>query len=120
MKKNNKHARGKYIRSRGNGYERQLAKEFRDMGWTECVTSRSESRSTDSKKVDLCFTEPFNIQAKCIDTYKNPLAVLKEMPDNNTLYNIVLTKVMNDDEYAFMKKDAFYELITMLKKEKII
>lgn len=39
-------------RARGNNYERQIAKELRELGFN-VVTSRSESKRVDNNKVDL-------------------------------------------------------------------
>jgi hypothetical protein len=38
---------------RGSDYERQIAKELRELGYTEVVTSRSESKAMDDAKIDL-------------------------------------------------------------------
>lgn len=54
-------------RDKGNGYERQIAQELRDLGLTDCVTSRYASKETDDNKIDLVFQNkscPLNIQIK--------------------------------------------------------
>lgn len=114
-----KKGKGKSIRQRGNGYERIIAQEFRLMGWTDCVTSRAESRNNDAKKIDLMFTNPFNIQTKCKNDYGNPLPVLLEMPKDSN-YNVIINKVVHKGEFITMSKKDFYELINMLKTNKII
>lgn len=106
--------KGKQIRSRGNQYERRLAAEFRQLGWTECLTSRYASRLHDDCKVDLVNTKPFNVQAKCTNAYGNPLPVLKEMPHDKN-YNVVFSKIVNKGEFITMSKRDFYEIISMLK-----
>jgi len=110
---------GASIRKRGNNYEVQIAQQFRDMGWAGCVTSRAESRNTDAKKIDLCYSDPINVQCKCKNNYGNPLPVLEEMPKDNN-YNIVITKVVNKGEFVSIAKDDFFALIKMLKLEGII
>lgn len=40
-------------RRRGNTYETKIAKELRELGYDQVVTSRSESKSMDDKKIDL-------------------------------------------------------------------
>lgn len=110
---------GAGVRNRGNSYERQLAQEFRESGWTNCVTARAESRNADSKKIDLMNTNPFNIQAKCKNNFGSPLNILQEMPTDSN-YNIVIQKVVSKGEYVTMAKLDFYEIIKMLKKENII
>jgi len=107
------------VRNRGNNYERQLAQQFRELGWADCVTARNESRTTDSKKVDLCNTTPLNVQAKCKNNFSSPVKILAEMPQDAN-YNLVFTKVVSKGEYVTMAKADFYEIIKMLKKENII
>ena len=47
----------RYSKTKGSSYERQIAKELRDLGYSGVVTARSESKSTDDKKIDLIDTE---------------------------------------------------------------
>lgn len=57
-----------YSRTKGHSYETKIARELRELGYTGIVTSRSESKSTDDKKVDLIDTEdrfPYYVQLKC-------------------------------------------------------
>lgn len=44
---------GAYNKRRGNSYETKIAKELRDLGFKDVVTSRSESKKMDNNKVDL-------------------------------------------------------------------
>jgi hypothetical protein len=114
-----KKGKGKQIRQRGNSYERDIAQEFRELGWKDCVTSRAESRNQDAKKIDLVFTNPFSVQIKCKNNYGNPLPVLAEMPKDSN-YNIVINKIVHKGEFVTMSKKDFYEIISMLKSNKII
>lgn len=59
-------------RNRGHNYERKIVKFYRDLGFEDVVTTRSESRRMDDKKVDI-FTPhhssaktplPFYVQCK--------------------------------------------------------
>lgn len=73
----------KNSRQRGNNYERQIAKELREIGYTGVVTSRSESKALDNMKVDLTDTTgllPCNIQLK--KTIKTPdyFAIKEDAP----------------------------------------
>lgn len=43
---------GAYNKQRGNRAELKIIKELNDLGF-QCVSSRSESRSTDDNKVDI-------------------------------------------------------------------
>lgn len=74
---------GAYCRNKGHRYETKIAQELRDLGFTEVVTSRSESKSMDDKKVDLVDRSgrlPCYIQLK--NTVNTPQyhAIKKECP----------------------------------------
>jgi len=67
QKKIQKKRSSKYSKTKGSRYEQQIAKELRDLGFTGCVTARSESKSTDDNKIDIVDKDgklPFNIQLK--------------------------------------------------------
>lgn len=58
-------------RNAGHTYERDCAKELREIGFPYVVTSRSESKSRDDQKIDLMNKDegtngrlPYNIQCK--------------------------------------------------------
>lgn len=56
-----------YSKNKGSAYERQIAKELRDIGFTGVVTARSESKSKDDDKIDLIDKDsklPVEIQLK--------------------------------------------------------
>lgn len=114
-----KKGQGAQIRKRGNNYEVELAKEFRELGFLDTCTSRYESKRRDDAKVDLCFTEPFNVQAKCRNNYGNPLPTLSEMPSDDNI-NVIISKVVNRGEFVTMNKKDFYVFVAMLKNNSLI
>ena len=70
-------------RARGNAYEVQIAKELRDLGFTGVVTSRSESKSMDDRKVDLVDVENklfFNPQLKATINTPDYFGILNSCP----------------------------------------
>lgn len=74
---------GTYCRNKGHRYETKIAQELRNLGFTDVVTSRSESKSMDDKKVDLVDRSgklPCYIQLK--NTVNTPQyhAIKKECP----------------------------------------
>ena len=112
MKKNNS-------RAVGNAYERQIRKEFIELSWDKCVTSRYGSKQTDDLLVDLLHTEPFNVQIKRWKSAPSYQDVLKAMPEDSN-YNVIIHKRPNRGEVVVMDKESFYDLIRMLKREKIL
>ena len=106
-------------RAVGNAYERQIRLEFIELGYTDCQTSRYASKMKDDMLVDLVGTPPFNVQIKRWSHAPAYQEVLKAMPKDNS-YNIIIHKKPNKGEVVVMEKETFYELIKMLKNEKII
>lgn len=65
---------------RGSDYERQIAKELRELGYSGVVTSRSESKKMDDMKIDLLDTKnilPCHIQTKRTIKYPNYIEISK-------------------------------------------
>ena len=59
-------SQGAKNRNKGHNAERYYASLFRGLSqaFEKCKTSRAASRLHDDSGIDLCFTEPFNIQIK--------------------------------------------------------
>tara|TARA_R110002020_G_scaffold369054_5_gene580829 strand:- start:4074 stop:4475 length:402 start_codon:yes stop_codon:yes gene_type:complete len=57
---------GKTNRTKGHNAEREYASKFRELApvFGKCKTARAASRLHDDCGIDLCFTNPFNIQIK--------------------------------------------------------
>lgn len=70
---------GARARQKGHEAERLYAKEFRNLGYKHCKTSREGSRLLDSAGIDLIFI-PFNVQIKAgKQRGLNPINELKLM-----------------------------------------
>ena len=108
-------------RQRGHDYERKIAKELRELGFTGICTSRSESKSMDDKKIDLIDTEdklPCYIQLKA--TMKTPdyFSISKACPLKNKPFIVIWSKIKSTEstfrsegEIVMIPKEFFYELI---------
>ena len=109
-------------RDKGNDYERQVAKELRELGFPGVVTSRSESKSTDDDKVDLIDKEgklPVNIQlkkTKNTPAYFDIRAQSSVDPETFVLFwNKQEKKKINfcsAGELVMMDKSLFYKMLT--------
>lgn len=98
-------------KSKGNRYELQICNELKDLGFKDCVTSRSESRNRDNQKVDLCNTGFLNVQCKFYDSNQpNFRKVLGEMPEEDNT-NVVFHKTRYKKDIVVMYKEDFYKLI---------
>ena len=98
-------------RDKGHAYERKLAKEFRKLGYAECRTSREVSKIRDNMGVDLCGLPDFNVQAKAVEKLGSVHEILKSMPKEEGVTNVVFHKRNRKGEVVSIKKEDFYKLI---------
>tara|TARA_R100000773_G_scaffold44079_2_gene43984 strand:+ start:361 stop:708 length:348 start_codon:yes stop_codon:yes gene_type:complete len=111
---------GMRSRRKGHDFERQIRKEYKDLGWNKCETSRYASRLIDDRKIDLVNTKPFAIQ--CKSTINNPSyhKIFKEMQADIDDYKLIYHKKKNKGEYVIIEKNDFHELLEMLIHHNII
>lgn len=106
-------------RAKGNSYELQIRDFFRELGWEKVVSSRAESKSKDDQGVDLCFTDPFNIQCKAVEKLGSLHDVLARMPAGPN-YNIVFHKRNRKGTIVAMTVEDFKEILSILIHNQII
>jgi len=112
---------------RGSDYERQIAKELREIGFEGVVTSRSESKTIDDMKVDLIDKEnklPFYAQIKRCIKYPNYIEIRKACPLTDKefvlFWNVQKTTeatFRSEGEIVILDKKFFYKLIKNYKNE---
>ena len=106
-------------RDAGHRYERQAMNLMRGIGFTECKTSRSESKSRDDAGVDLVGTGCLNVQAKRTQQAPNFQTLLASMPDEPGQHNVVFHKRKLGRSVAVMDLADFAEIVETLIKEGI-
>ena len=78
-------------RTAGHKWELEVIKDFKEIGYTEAVSSRYSSRETDDAGIDICNTDNLAIQckntSKSIDYHK----INKEM--NTNTFGVTIKKV---------------------------
>jgi hypothetical protein len=110
----------KNARKKGTAYELQIIKLFKALGWTNCVSSRSESKRLDDSGVDVCYTTPFQLQCKAVENMGSAHNVLANMPKKAGYYNLVFHKKNRLGTVVSMTQDDFVELLQMLISNNII
>jgi len=110
---------GKAIRRRGHNLERDTVNGYKKLGYTEACTTRYGSRKLDDACVDVMNVEPFNPQCKATNRQVNVLRELAKMPQD-TNYNVVHNKVTGVGTFVAMSEADWYEIVGMLKSNKII
>ena len=102
-------------RQKGNQYERDLMNELKEF-FPDCVTARSESKSTDDKGIDFCYTGKFAIQAKAWERAPSYHDVLKGMIKAGEGLPVILHKRNHKGTVAVMPKDVFYMMLRAWKE----
>jgi hypothetical protein len=133
MAKKNKSIRqniGKYSKRKGSSYERQIAKELRELTGNENITtSRASNKKLDSMKIDIhdednilpCYIQTKKTQStpqiKKINTevgkIDKPLAIfwnIQEKKDGNI-------NITSAGEYVIISKDFFYKILKQVMKK---
>lgn len=94
-------------RAKGNSYELQIINKFKERGWVDCVSSRSESKRTDDAGVDICYL-PVNVQCKAVEKLGSLHAVLTKMPKGGD--NVVFHKKNRQGTIVAMSEELFFKL----------
>lgn len=110
-----------YSRNKGHNYETKIAKELRELGFTNVVTSRSESKAVDNNKVDLIDKDgklPCQIQLKATQSIPSYFKIRSESTVNPEEFVIIWSKqekrevnIVSVGEAVIMDKSLFYKLI---------
>ena len=108
------------VRRIGHNYERKIAKELRDLGFSRASTSRATSRIMDDAKIDINGVT-YNIQCKAVKTGLNVFLVLDEMdktipilvPEREDYINIVFHK-KERNEVVVLRKEDWYLIVKNL------
>lgn len=112
-------------REAGHSFERACAKRFREIGFPKVGCSRALNRSRDAQKVDLVNEDeyevgrlPYNVQCKnAVSLHYDK--VLKELPLNPGIRNVVLhkktkragDKFMPQGTFAYLHAEDFFQMI---------
>ena len=105
---------------RGSEYERQIAKELRELGY-DVRTAREQSKALDDQKVDLVDMRgdlPFHAQLKRCIKYPNYIEIRKSCPLKDKefvlFWNVqkpTESTFRSEGEVVILDKNFFYKLI---------
>lgn len=85
--------RGKRNKNKGNRFELEVIHKFRDAGYTDCVSSRSQDKSADANKIDIVSEElPILVQCKYTQNTPNYFGISNECTDKSKPFGIVWKK----------------------------
>lgn len=106
-------------KSKGNNLELEIISKLKEIGFTGCVSSRSQNKMADANKIDIVDVNeelPINIQAKYLQNTPNYFAIRDACTDKSKPFCIFWKKSTNDGSNSpgtiVMCPDwYFYELI---------
>lgn len=91
--------RARKNRRKGNNFELEIINKLKDIGYTGCVSARSESKRKDDMGIDIIDTEdklPINIQCKYTTNLPNYFNYRDKCPDKSKPFVIIWKKSTND------------------------
>lgn len=96
-------------RKKGHAFELAVAERFRSAGFSDCVTSRSESKRMDDLGVDLMYTDPYLVQCKAVERLGAVHDILGRMPTDGI--RLVFHKRNRKGVTVTMTEEDFWRLV---------
>ena len=104
---------------KGSAYELEIIHKLREIGYTGCVSSRSQNKLADADKIDIIDMNnqlPVNIQAKFTQNLPNYFDIKDACSDKDKPFCICWKKAGKNGEssrgqVAIIPIDYFYELL---------
>lgn len=113
-----KSKQAKRNRTKGNGFELEIIKKLKEIGFTGCVSSRSQDKRADSNKIDIVDMDkklPVNIQSKYTTNTPNYFAIRDACSDKETPFTLVWKKATPEGDspgtVVFVPFDYFLKLL---------
>ena len=104
---------------KGNSFELEIVHKLREIGYTGCVSSRSQDKLADANKIDIVDMNhelPVNIQSKYTQNLPNYFDIKDACTDKTKPFCLVWKKAGKNGEdskgtVAIIPINYFYELI---------
>jgi hypothetical protein len=118
----NEHTRkskqAKRSKTKGNGFELEIINDLKEIGYTGCVSSRSQNKMADADKIDIVDLNgelPVNIQSKYTQNTPSYFAIRDACSDKSKPFVVVWKKASDGETspgaVAMIPLNYFYQLI---------
>lgn len=118
----NEHTRkskqAKRSKTKGNGFELEIINDLKQIGYTGCVSSRSQNKMADADKIDIVDLNgelPVNIQSKYTQNTPSYFAIRDACSDKSKPFVVVWKKASDGETspgaVAMIPLSYFYQLI---------
>ena len=109
-------------RKKGIGYELDIIKKLKPL-YPNAVSSRSESKSLDDRKVDICYTGMWRVQCKAVEALGSSHQTLADMEkarlDFEDGISVVFHKRNNKGTVVSLQLDDFLNIIKTIDYGKL-
>ncbi len=109
-------------RKKGIGYELDIIKKLKPI-YPNAVSSRSESKSLDDRKVDICYTGVWRVQCKAVEALGSSHQTLAEMEKAKLNFeegiSVVFHKRNNKGTVVSLQLDDFMNIIKTIDYGKL-
>ena len=106
---------GKAERRKGHAFEREIARELRDIGFPD-AERQLESQVSQANGIDLRNTGPFKIQCKCRKTYVSVETINEIQCDDDDWPVLITKKTGKRDPMAVLPWSVLKKLIANYSK----
>lgn len=112
-------------KSKGSGLELEVVNHLKEIGYTGCVSTRSQNKRMDNDKIDIVDMEnilPVNIQTKYTINTPNYHTIRESCSDKSKPFVVIWKKSTTDGSnspgtIAMVDVDYFYKLLKLDKQE---
>lgn len=114
---------GKTNRNKGNRFELDVIHKLQEIGYTDCVSSRSQDKRADANKIDIISEDlPCLIQCKNTVNTPNYFGIENECSDKSKPFTIIWKKTgesghKSPGTLALIPFDFFLNLITKTQND---
>ena len=120
-----KSKQAKRNKNKGSGLELEVVKQLKEIGYINCVSSRSQSKNIDNMKIDIIDNKdelPTYIQCKYTQNTPSYFNIKDECPLKDKPFTVVWKKATNDGTnspgtVAMIDINFFYELLKLYKEK---
>lgn len=114
----------KRSKAKGNNFELEIISKLKEIGYTGCVSARSQDKRADANKIDIVDMEgrlPVNIQSKYTANTPNYFAIKEACTDKDKPFVVIWKKATSDGSnspgtVAIVDVDYFYHLLQLEQK----
>lgn len=118
----------KRSKAKGNNFELEVASRLKEIGFTGCVSSRSQDKRADANKVDIVDMGgqlPVNVQCKYMANTPNYFTIRDACTDKSKPFAVIWKKATSDGSnspgtVAIIDVDYFYSLLKIEQQYNLI